>query len=93
MRSPMVVRPDNTKNPPEVPPIQFTDLSTGVITEWIWDFGYSYPDGTRAGSNEQNPQHTFPCWNQPFTVSLTVIGPGGSNTKIWPDCIRVSGCG
>ncbi len=76
-----------------MPPVQFTDLSTGVITEWIWDFGYSDEQGMRVGSNEQNPQHIFPCWNQTFEVSLTVIGPGGSNTKIWPDFIGVHGCG
>jgi PKD repeat protein len=76
-----------------VPPVQFTDLSTGVITEWIWDFGYYDEQGMRVVSNEQNPQHIFPCWNGTFVVSLTVIGPGGSDTEIRPDYIGVHGCG
>jgi len=54
--------------------IQFIDQSTGTITSWLWDFG----DGG-TGSVEQNPVHVF-ILVQPFDVSLTVTGPGGSNT-------------
>jgi len=35
-------------------PIQFSDLSTGSPTVWIWDFG----DGIGA-SNQQNPSYTY----------------------------------
>ncbi len=53
--------------------VQFTDQSTGSITSWSWDFG----DGTT--STVQNPQHTYTAIGT-YTVSLTVSGPGGSDT-------------
>jgi PKD repeat protein len=54
--------------------IQFTDTSTGDINTWQWDFG----DGTT--SKKQNPSHTY-VKDGSYTVSLTVSGPGGSDTK------------
>jgi PKD repeat protein len=72
-----------------VPPVQFTDLSIGVITEWRWDFDNN---GT-VDSNEQNPQYSYPCWNGTFDVALTVIGPGGSHKVVKEDYIGVYGCG
>jgi PKD repeat protein len=48
--------------------------SLGGITTWTWDFG----DGTT--SNERNPSHTYQETGS-YTVSLTVVGPGGSDTK------------
>jgi PKD repeat protein len=63
--------------------VNFTDLSTGSITDWAWDFG----DG--GTSTEQNPTHTY---NTPdtYTVSLTVTDPGGSDTETKIDYITVS---
>jgi PKD repeat protein len=54
--------------------VQFTDFSTGEINSWSWSFG---DNGT---SEEQNPTHVY---ERPgaFPVSLTVSGPGGSNTR------------
>jgi PKD repeat protein len=63
--------------------VYFEDLSTGEITSWYWDFG-------DAGiSTAQNPTHTY---NTPdtYTVSLTVTGPGGSDTETKIDYITVS---
>jgi len=62
--------------------VNFTDESTGTITSWNWNFG----DG--ATSTDQNPSHTYA---KPgiFTVSLTVIGPGGSDIEIKPDYITI----
>jgi serine protease len=48
--------------------------SLGGITTWTWDFG----DG--ATSNERNPAHTYQEAGS-YTVSLTVVGPGGSDTE------------
>jgi PKD repeat protein len=62
--------------------VQFTDNSEGDITAWSWDFG----DGT--GSTEQSPAHTYTAAGN-YTVSLTVTGPGGSDTKTKPDFITV----
>ena len=61
----------------------FTDESIGTIDSWEWNFG----DG--GTSTEQNPTHTY---NTPdtYTVSLTVTGPGGSDTETKIDYITVS---
>ncbi|MBN2103586.1 SBBP repeat-containing protein [bacterium] len=55
--------------------VQFSDSSSGIINEWLWDFG----DGD--SSNEQNPVHTYQTADT-FTVSLTIEGLGGSDTHI-----------
>ncbi|MCP3920803.1 MAG: PKD domain-containing protein [bacterium] len=52
----------------------FTDESTGMITDWLWDFG----DGNT--STDQDPFHDF-LFLGPQTISLTVTGPGGSDTE------------
>jgi PKD repeat protein len=63
--------------------VQFTDTSTGEITSRLWNFG----DGT--SSTELNPSHTYKKADS-YTISLTVTGPGGSNTKTMQDYIKVS---
>ncbi len=62
--------------------VQFTDLSTGEIDAWHWDFG----DG--GISFDQSPTHTY---NQTglYTVSLTVTGPWGSATETKENYIKV----
>ncbi len=62
--------------------VEFTDLSSGPIDQWIWDFG----DG--QGSAEQNPTHTFAEAGL-YTVTLTVIGPGGEDSSVCIDCIDI----
>lgn len=52
--------------------VEFTDTSTGDIDAWYWDFG----DGD--DSTDQNPVHTYANAG-PWTVVLTVTGPGGSD--------------
>ncbi len=55
--------------------VQFFDQSSNV-NSWLWNFG----DGTT--STKQNPSHTYMYHNTgDFTVSLTVQGPSGSDTK------------
>ncbi len=63
--------------------VGFTDASEGEVESWEWDFG----DG--GSSTEQNPEHTY---LQPgsYSVSLTVSGPGGSNSMSMEDYIDVS---
>ena len=53
------------------------------ITDWLWDFG---DDST---GTEQNPTHTYYVADT-FTVSLSVSGPGGSNTYIRENYIIVT---
>jgi uncharacterized repeat protein (TIGR01451 family) len=62
--------------------VQFTDQSIGSITSWYWQFG----DG--ATSTQQNPAHTYTTTGT-YTVSLKVTGPGGSDTKIKSNYIKV----
>ena len=52
----------------------FTDTSTGTITSRSWDFG----DG--GTSTEANPTHDYANHGD-YTVTLTVTGPGGSDTE------------
>jgi hypothetical protein len=62
--------------------VQFHDQTRGGRTSWQWDFG----DGEK--STEQNPIHVYTTADT-FTVSLTVTGPNGSDTKTKQDYIIV----
>jgi len=65
--------------------VKFTDLSTGTVTSWAWDFD---GDGI-TDSTEQNPTHTY-VYSGIYTVKLTVSNPGGmSNSKTITDYITV----
>ena len=63
--------------------VNFTDQSTGDITSWSWDFG----DGST--STAQNPSHDYTAPGT-YTVSLTVTGPGGSDTNTKTNYITVT---
>ena len=63
--------------------MSFTDGSTGAVTSWSWNFG----DG--GTSTAQNPGHTYAAAGD-YTVSLTVTGPGGSDTATRTNYIHVS---
>ena len=59
----------------EVPlAVSFTDESTGNIGSRLWSFG----DGTT--SNATHPNHFYADVGT-YTVSVTAIGPGGSDTE------------
>lgn len=60
----------------------FDNVSSGVITSWYWDFG----DG--GTSDVQSPTHTY---EQPgrYTASLTVTGPGGTDTAVRANGVTV----
>ena len=57
--------------------VVFTDASTGSITNWVWNFGDGHAITNSAGINATNTYAT--AGN--YTVTLTVIGAGGSNTS------------
>ena len=63
--------------------MNFTNTSTGSITTYAWTFG----DGT--SSTAQSPSHVYSAAGV-FTVSLTVTGSGGSNTKTMPNYVTVT---
>lgn len=54
--------------------VDFTPTITSVFSSVLWNFG----DGTT--STELAPSHLF-VEPGPFTVSLTVVGPGGSGSR------------
>ncbi len=62
--------------------VEFVDFSTGVIETWDWDFG----DGTT--STEQQPTHTYQDEGT-YAVSLTVSGPGGTDSVTIADAVVV----
>jgi len=66
--------------------VQFTDLSTGTITGWAWDF---QNDGI-VDSTDQNPVYTYTKAGT-NTVKLTVSGPAGSDTEVKKNYIKTSG--
>ena len=67
--------------------VQFSDLSEGNVTSWAWDFN---GDGV-IDSTDENPIHLFANPGN-FTVSLTVTGPGGNNTDVKTDYLRIMAC-
>jgi PKD repeat protein len=57
--------------------VDFTDLSTGTIDEWSWTF----EGGDPGTSNQRNPSNIYYLLPGTYTVTLTVTGPGGSDTE------------
>lgn len=62
--------------------VNFTDLSMDSVDTWSWDFG----DG--GVSSEENPSYDYSTPGT-YTVSLTVSGPGGSDSHTKTDYITV----
>jgi len=67
--------------------VQFTDMSTGNITSWAWDFE---SDGI-IDSTEQNPTHTY-TEERRYSVTLTVTTNETTDTVTKQDYINLSGC-
>jgi len=62
--------------------VQFTDLSSGTVTGWSWDFG----DG--SSSSAADPSHDYRQTGS-YTVELTVRGPDGTDSLRRTDYVRV----
>jgi len=63
--------------------VAFTDASTGAASSWAWTFG----DG--GTSTLQNPSHIYLDAGA-YSVTLTVTGPGGSDTLTRTNYIDVA---
>ncbi|MBN1999205.1 PKD domain-containing protein [candidate division KSB1 bacterium] len=63
--------------------VQFENLSTGTIDSYLWDFG----EGGK--STQKDPLYHY-TKNGPFTVTLIVSGPAGSDTTSKIDYIKAS---
>jgi len=66
--------------------VVFTNTATGSITQWIWNFGNGTIITNTTGGNVTN---TYVAGG-PYTVTLTVNGPGGSSTNILASYIVAS---
>ncbi len=64
----------------------FTDLSTGTITSWQWDFGAGALPATYNGQTPPPVKYSTPGLK---TVQLTVSGPAGSDVLTRVDYINV----
>lgn len=66
--------------------VSFTDLSTGVVTAWNWQF--ITEGNVIATSTEKDPKITF---NNPgvYTVALTITNNGGTSTVTKKDYITI----
>jgi PKD repeat protein len=63
--------------------VDFSDLSSGSVTSWLWTFG----DG--GTSTAQDPSHTYTSTGT-YTVTLTATGPGGTDGETKTGYITVS---
>jgi len=66
-------------------PVQFTDLSSNVPTEWEWSFPGAFP----STSTLRNPSVTYATPGT-YTVTLTARNSYGENTKVRTDYITVN---
>ena len=65
--------------------VTFTDSSSGTITNRSWDFG----DGATSNTTVGSLTHTYASVGR-YDVSLTVVGPLGTDTLSQTDYIRVT---
>ena len=65
--------------------VRFSDTSTGMITGWIWDFN---GDGS-TDSTAQDPVYTYSAPGT-YTVTMTVSGPGGTDSAVKTGYITVT---
>lgn len=65
--------------------IDFTDLSTGNPTTWLWEFEGAYP----SSSSEQNPQDVLYYASGKFDVKLTVFNAFGQTSTIFQEMVWV----
>jgi PKD repeat protein len=63
--------------------VNFTDMSTGMITNRSWDFG----DGSTTNVTTSAIVHTYSVGS--YDVMLVVAGPGGVSTNEEPNYINV----
>ncbi|HEV8321881.1 MAG TPA: PKD domain-containing protein [Myxococcota bacterium] len=62
--------------------VAFTDLSSGAVDSWSWDFGDGF------GSTSNAPTHLYQVPGS-YAVSLAVAGPGGTSTETKTGYIEV----
>lgn len=67
--------------------VNFTDLTTPAVLQWMWHFGDDIPYGNT--STQQNPSHYYEDAGS-FDVSLSVVSSAGCKMKMtYPDYITI----
>jgi len=66
--------------------VVFSNTASGTITSWIWNFGNGTVITNSTGANVTNTYAT----SGDYTVTLTVVGPGGSSTNTLSNFIVAS---
>src|SRR5688500_19860441 len=64
-------------------PVNFTDLSTGTVVSWAWNFG----DGNT--SNLENPTHTYSAAGT-YNITLTVSNGSTSVAEVKANYITIN---
>lgn len=67
-------------------PVQYRDLSTGMPTEWLWQF----VGGTPETSTEQNPVVTYAKAGR-YSLALTASNEAGTDSDIMQYAIQAGG--
>lgn len=67
-------------------PVRYRDLSTGMPTEWLWQF----VGGTPETSTEQNPVVTYTKAGL-YSLALTASNEFGSSNDIWQYAVQAGG--
>ncbi|MGO9246038.1 MAG: choice-of-anchor Q domain-containing protein [Verrucomicrobiia bacterium] len=67
--------------------VTFTDTSSGLVTNWFWDFG----DGSTTNLTTLSVAHQY-ITGEIYTVTEIVTGPSGVSTSVQPNYITVAGC-
>jgi PKD repeat protein len=75
--------PTNASLPPLT--VTFTDASTGIVTNWSWNFGDSSISNTYTTTSVTHTYTNAGVYN----VSETVSGPGGNNTVTQTNLVTV----
>ena len=70
--------------------VTFADASIGSISSRLWNFGDGGYLGNDGSSSSPNVSHSYASAGT-YSVSLTVSGPGGSNTRTQLNYITVTG--
>jgi len=69
--------------------VAFTDQSSGDISNWYW----SFPGGNPDNASSEGPQTVVYQMPGRYSVTLTVVGSGGSDTEYRADYITVNSSG
>jgi PKD repeat protein len=69
--------------------VNFTDASTGTITNWFWNFGNTHTATISAvNTTSGNTSYTY-LTNGSYNVTLTVTGPNGTNSVTYTNYVVV----